>query len=279
MKLFSIILVALLLVVGCSKRPDVIKKASGLEYADDSLGTGRTAKNGDLISIHFDAWIIKDSTNLFNDWTKDSTRLASSIGGSRLYGRPVKLVLGKNAFINGIDGGIEGMKVGGYRTIIVPAKLAYGDKGFGPIPPNSSLKFQVQLLEAKDAIVVKQWEVDSTKYKKTKDGLKYVIIEPGEGAAIDSGDVVTLHYSVFLLNGKKSDSSVERDEPLVFPYKLQKFIPGFSEGIGLLKKGGKAKLIVPPDLAYGSKGNNIIPPNSTLIFDIQILNVMKLPKQ
>lgn len=279
MKLIFVILVALLLVIGCSKRPDVIKKASGLEYADDSLGTGRAAKIGDLISIHFDAWIIKDSTNLFNDWTKDSTRLASSIGGSRIYGRPIKFVLGKDAFINGVDGGIEGMKVGGYRTIIVPAKLAYADKGFGPIPPNSSLKFQVQLLEVKDAIVVKQWDVDSTKYKKTKDGLKYIIIEPGEGAAIDSGDVVTLHYSVFLLNGKKSDSSVERDEPLVFPYKLQKFIRGFSEGIGMLKKGGKAKLIVPPDLAYGSKGNNIIPPNSTLIFDIQILNVMKLPKQ
>ncbi len=279
MKLITAAIIVLLFISGCSKHPDVIKKPSGLEFANDSLGTGRAAKNGDLISIHFDAWIIKDSTNLFSDWTKDTTRIASSIGGSRLYGRPVKFVLGKNAFINGIDEGIEGMKTGGYRTIIVPAKLAYGDKGFGPIPPNSSLKFQVQLLEVKDAVVVKQWSVDSTKYKKTKDGLKYIIIDPGQGAKIDSGDVVTMHYSVFQLNGKKSDSSVERDEPLIFPYKLQKFIPGFTEGIGLLKKGGKAKLIVPPDLAYGSKGNGIIPPNSTLIFDIQILDVMKLPKQ
>lgn len=277
MKLFSAILVLLLIFPACSKQHtgEVIKKPSGLQYMDDSLGTGREAKMGDLISVHFDGWMIRDSTSLYSDWTKDSTRETSSIGSSRAFNRPVVFTLGKGEFIKGIDEGIQNMKVGGYRTIVIPANLAYGDKGFGPIQPNSSLKVVVQLLEVKDPIVVSEWLVDSTKYKKTNDGLKYAIITPGEGVAIDSGDVVTMHYSGYLLDGTIFDSSVEKNEPLKFQYKIQPLIKGFIEGISFLKKGGKAKLIIPPDLAYGNRGNSVIPPNSTLIFDIEILNVAK----
>lgn len=279
MKVFFVIIFASLLIIGCSSQDaKVVKKDSGLMYADDSLGTGREAKVGELITIHFDAWKIQDSTDLFTDWNKDTTRKASSIGSTRLIDRPLKYVLGAGQFIPGSDEGIEGMKVGGWRTIIIPAKLAYKDKGFGPIPPNTSIKLQVELLDAKDAIVAKQWDVDSTKFKKTKDGLKYAIIEKGEGAKIDSGDVVKLHYSGFLTNGQKFDSSVERDEPLEFQYKVQSFIKGFQEGLAFMRKGTKAELIIPAELAYGPRKAGIIPPNSTLIFDIQILDVQKAGK-
>ena len=157
MKLFSALLITLL-ILGCSAKQDVVKKESGLMFADDTLGAGTEAKAGKLISFHFDAWIIKDSTNLFTDWKIDSTRQASSIGGSRVVDMPIKLVLGAGQFIPGSDEGIEGMKIGGYRTITIPAKLAYGDKGMGPIPPNSSLKLQVQLLDVKEPVVVKMWD-------------------------------------------------------------------------------------------------------------------------
>jgi len=59
--------------IGCSKDADVVELASGLNYANDSLGTGRAAKFGDLVSVHFRAWVIKDSTNIYKDWSKDST--------------------------------------------------------------------------------------------------------------------------------------------------------------------------------------------------------------
>lgn len=276
MRLFSAIIVGLLLILGCSSQDaKVVKKDSGLMYADDTLGTGRVAKMGDLITIHFDAWKIEDSTNLFTDWNNDTTRKASSIGGTRVINKPLKYALGKEQFIKGSDEGIEGMKVGGWRTIIIPAKLAYKDKGFGPIPPNTSIKLFVELLDVKDPIIVQKWDVDKSKFKTTKDGLQYAIIENGEGAKIDSGDVVKLHYSGFYTDGKKFDSSVERDEPLEFQYKVQPFIKGFQEGLGFMRKGTKAELIVPSDLAYGPGGNGKIPPNSTLVFDIQILDVQK----
>ena len=279
MKLLSAIIFSLLLILGCSSQDSkVVKKDNGLMFADDTLGTGRVAKMGDIITIHFDAWKIKDSTDLFTDWNKDTTRKASSIGSTRMINRPLKYVLGAGQFIPGSDEGVEGMKIGGWRTIIIPASLAYKDKGFGPIPPNTSLKLLVELLDVKDGIVAKKWDVDSTKFKTTKDGLKYAIIEKGEGAKIDSGDVVKLHYSGYLTDGKKFDSSVERDEPLEFQYKLQSFIKGFQEGLSFMKKGTKAELIIPPDLGYGPRQAGKIPPNSTLIFDIQILDVQKAPK-
>ena len=281
MKLFAALLVSLLFVPACSQQHtgQVIKKDSGLEFMDDSLGTGREAKNGDLVQINFSGWIIRDTTNLFGDWTKDSTKITSFIGSTKQTHKPMKFALRKNSFINGIDEGIVGMKEGGSRTIIIPSKLAYGERGFPPIiPPNTDLKFQVQLVNVKAAIVVKKWDVDTTNYKTLSNGIRYAVVAPGDSTAIDSGDVVTLHYSVFLQNGKKFDSSVERDEPLVFPYKEQSFIKGFDEAIGMMTKGEKAEFVIPPDLAYGSKGNSVIPPNSTLVFDIKILYVAKPPK-
>ncbi|MGA7838101.1 MAG: FKBP-type peptidyl-prolyl cis-trans isomerase, partial [Ignavibacteriaceae bacterium] len=90
--------------------------------------------------------------------------------------------------------------------------------------------------------------------------------------------VIKLQYYGYFTDGKKFDSSVEKDEPLNITYKVQPFIKGFQEGLGLMKKGTKAELIIPSDLAYGSRGNGKIPANSTLVFDIQILDVQKPAK-
>lgn len=262
--------------IGCSNDADVVKLESGVEYANDSLGTGREAKIGDLISVHFRAWIIRDSNNLFKDWSKDSTRHMATIGNSFDFGQPIKFKLGDSAFIKGVDQAIVGMKKGGFRTIIIPSNKAYGEMGFGPIPPNSDLKVLINLVDVKDAIVAKAWVADSTKIMTTKSGLKYIIVQSGSGEKADSADLVTVHYTGFLASGKIFDSSVERDEPFKFRLKLQPVIPGWEEGIKLLGKGGKAKLIIPPALGYGSAPVGSIPPNSTLIFDVEILDVQKM---
>jgi len=262
--------------IGCSKDADVVKLASGLNYANDSLGTGRAAKFGDLVSVHFRAWVIKDSTNIYKDWSKDSTRQASTIGSSIDFGQPVKFKLGDSAFIKGVDEGIVGMKVGGTRTIIIPSNKAYGEMGFGPVPPNSSLKVVINLVDVKDIVVAKSWDIDSTKIVTSNSGLKYVILQSGMGEKADSADLVTVHYTGFLSDGKIFDSSVERDEPFKFRLKLQPVIPGWEEGVKLLGKGGKAKLIIPPALGYGAMPVGSIPPNSTLIFDVEVLNVEKM---
>ncbi len=262
--------------IGCNKNGDVTELSSGVNFQNDSLGAGREAKLGDLVSVHFRAWVIKDSTKLFEDWSKDSTRLASTIGSSIDFGQPIKFKLGDSTFIKGVDEAIVGMKIGGMRTIIIPSNSAYGELGFGPVPPNSSLKVVINLIDAKDPIIAKSWDIDSTKIVASKSGLRYVILQPGTGEKADSADLVTVHYTGFLTSGKIFDSSVERDEPFKFRLKLQPVIPGWEEGIRLVGKGGKAKLIIPPSLGYGAVPVGGIPSNSTLIFDVEVLDIEKM---
>ncbi len=269
--------VTLIYLSGCSNNPKVVTKDDGLKYTEDTVGTGREAKMGDLVSINFSAWVIKDSAeNPFKDWSKDSTKAKQSIGSTQKMGKPYKFLLKEGTFIKGSVEGIEGMKVGGTRTIIIPSKLAYGKQGIGPIPPNADLKAVISLVDAKEPVVANLWDVDSTKYKTTKDGLKYAIVKEGDGPQPDSGDLVTVNYSGFLAkDSTKFQSSVEMDEPFTFKLGAHMVIPGWDEGIAMMKKGEKARFIIPPALGYGNRPNRVIPPNSTLIFDIELLDVKK----
>jgi len=270
MKKFVVVFL-LLLIAGCSQKSNVVSLKSGLKYVDDTVGTGREAKIGDFVTINFSGWLIKDKKDLYKDWGNDTSKTKDLIGTTKYRHRPVKFTLDENSFIKGSNDGIAGMKVGGTRTIIIPSDLAYGKHGFGPVPPNSDLKLQVKLIDAQPS--VKEWAVDSTKMKTTKDGLKYVIVKEGTGPKAKSGDIVTVNYSGFLLNGKKFDSSVERGEPITFKLGGHTVIPGWEEGLMLLNKGAKVQLIIPPSLGYGNRGQGPIPPNSTLVFDVELLNI------
>ena len=198
------------------------------------------------------------------------------IGSTQRSKKPYKFILNEGSFIKGSTEGIAGMKVGGTRTIIIPSEIAYGKKGVGPIPPNTKIKAVITLVDAKKPIVANLWDVDPSLYKTTKDGLKYAIIKKGTGAKADSGDIVTVNYSGYLAkDSTKFDSSVERDEPFTFKLGTHMVMPGWDEGIALLHQGAKARLIIPPDLGYGNRPNRLIPPNSTLIFDIELVKVEK----
>jgi len=270
---FFVIITAVL--IGCNKGPEVVTLESGLQFMDDSLGTGREAKANDLVSIHFKGWMVPKDTasELFSDWTADQTKNMLSLGDSKMRNQPVKFILNSGSFIKGTDEGIVGMKTGGVRTMIIPSKLAYGEAGIGFIPPNTDLKVIVELLEVKDRIVVEMWKVDSTLFKTTASGLKYVVITQGEGPAVEAGKVVTVHYSGFLLDGTMFDSSVERDEPIQFVVGQGQVIPGWDEGMLLLKKGDKARFVIPPKLGYGEMVLEKIPVNSTLIFDTEVIDI------
>jgi len=110
------------------------------------------------------------------------------------------------------------------------------------------------------------------------DGLKYTDDKIGDGAAAASGEKVTVHYTGWLDNvgakGKKFDSSVDRGEPFSFTLGAQQVIAGWDEGVAGMKVGGKRTLIIPPELGYGARGaGGVIPPNATLIFDVELLKV------
>ena len=96
----------------------------------------------------------------------------------------------------------------------------------------------------------------------------------GEGAEAKSGDTVTVHYTGWLTDGTKFDSSVDRGQPFQFRLGIGQVIRGWDEGVAGMKIGGKRKLTIPPDMGYGQRGAGaLIPPNATLVFEVELLGV------
>ena len=114
------------------------------------------------------------------------------------------------------------------------------------------------------------------KPKTTPSGLQYWDIKVGTGATAAAGKTVKVHYTGWLTDGKKFDSSVDRGQPFAFSLGAGQVIKGWDEGVAGMKVGGKRQLRIPPELGYGARGaGNVIPPNATLIFDVELLDVGK----
>ncbi|MBI3590995.1 MAG: FKBP-type peptidyl-prolyl cis-trans isomerase [Candidatus Melainabacteria bacterium] len=112
------------------------------------------------------------------------------------------------------------------------------------------------------------------KIETTVSGLKYIDEVPGKGSSPKSGQKVKVHYTGWLENGTKFDSSVDRGEPFEFVIGVGQVIKGWDEGVSTMKVGGKRKLIIPSKLGYGTRGaGGLIPPNATLVFDVELLGL------
>ena len=106
------------------------------------------------------------------------------------------------------------------------------------------------------------------------DGLKYTDDQVGTGAEAVAGKTAVVHYTGWLMNGTKFDSSLDRNQPFSFPLGAGQVIKGWDEGVQGMKVGGKRTLVIPPELGYGSRGaGGVIPPNATLKFEVQLLDV------
>lgn len=160
-------------------------------------------------------------------------------------------------------------------------KVAF-DGGSAEMTPEEAQKIITEYLEklekkaAEAAMAEAKAFLEENKMKEgvqtTASGLQYKVIKEGEGAQPGAEDEVTVHYTGKLLNGMVFDSSVNRGEPATFP--LNRVIPGWTEGVQLMKEGSKYEFFIPSDLAYGPQGiPNVIPPHSTLIFEVELIKV------
>ena len=115
---------------------------------------------------------------------------------------------------------------------------------------------------------------NSTAAITTPSGLTYLITKKGMGRQPKNGETVVLHYTGMLTNGVKFDSSRDRNEPFVFPLGTGRVIAGWDQGVAGMKVGGQRTLIIPANLGYGARGaGGVIPPNATLVFDVELLGV------
>jgi peptidylprolyl isomerase len=136
----------------------------------------------------------------------------------------------------------------------------------------------VQRRSSQDAMLVamteKQEEREMENVVTTDSGLQYVELVEGTGATPQKGQKVTVHYTGTLEDGTKFDSSRDRGSPFEFKIGVGQVIKGWDEGVGSMKVGGRRKLIIPSELGYGARGaGGVIPPNATLIFDVELLKV------
>ena len=238
---------------------DLITTDSGLQYAVELEGSGPVPEAGDVVQVDYVGKLA------------DGTVFDSSYD----YGEPFAFPVGQGFVIPGWDEAMSMLPVGSKAKLIVPSDLAYGEMGAGEvIPPNATLYFEVELIDILPGGPESPADVAAADFTKTDSGLKFHDFEPGQGDVPEEGQIVKVHYTGWLEDGTKFDSSLDRGMPIVFPVGMNYVIPGWDEGVASMKVGGKRQLVIPSELAYGEEGaGEVIPPNSNLIFELELLEI------
>jgi peptidylprolyl isomerase len=238
---------------------EIITTDSGLQYVVLERGDGPVPQAGEIVAVHYRG-TLEDGTEFDNSYDR---------------GQPFAFPLGQGRVIAGWDEGIALLTVGSKARLIIPPDLAYGEQGAGGvIPPNATLIFEVELVSVQPGSPAAPADVEEAEYVTTESGLKYYDFEVGEGPSPQEGQTVSVHYTGWLEDGTKFDSSLDRGQPFSFVLGVGNVIAGWDEGVATMAVGGKRQLVIPPELAYGDQGaGDVIPPGATLIFEVELLDV------
>jgi peptidylprolyl isomerase len=241
---------------------DLVTTESGLQYYDIEVGDGLEAEEGSTVTTTYIIWVLgEDGEGMY-------------ISSSEAMGNNATFSVGSGDMVfPGWDEGATGMSVGGKRYLLIPSELALGEAGGGEIPPNATLIMEIEMLDVIEPVVMT--EVDEEDYTITESGLKYYDIVEGDGESPEEGQTVVVHYTGWLEDGTKFDSSLDRGEPFSFPLGTGSVIPGWDEGVATMQVGTIRQLVIPAELGYGESGAGLIPPGATLIFEVELLEIQE----
>lgn len=252
---------------------------SGLYYIERRKGTGESPIVNSWVNIEYSIFTIENDALTM---TTDSVlaRRADIYNESILYG-PAKIQLGNN--IPGLDEGLQLMKEGGLGSLIFDSDLGYGDNRIGAIDAYSPLLIELELIEVFIDPVANEYEKTLTFLKRndystdsTKTGIYFIPLKEGAGDEAFIGTSISLKIKASLLDGRLIYNSNELDHSLGTTE--NNFTEGLSEGIKLMKEGGKARIIVPYNHAFGIYGKTNyngfykvpVPPYSTIVYDVEL---------
>ncbi|MDP4282735.1 MAG: FKBP-type peptidyl-prolyl cis-trans isomerase [Bacteroidota bacterium] len=257
----------------------------GVYYVEETAGKGAKIDSGCMVKLHF---------------------IVSTIDGKTIYNshdrtEPMEFEYGKHFDTRGLSEAIGQMKQGTKAKVIVPSSQAFGEMGRGNIiPPYSTIIYNVEIVgvqskaayekeqaakkkkeeaekeqakKQEPGLISKYLKTNNIKVKPTASGIYYVEKVKGTGPQAMPGKKVKVHYTGTLLNGTKFDSSRDRNQPFEFTLGKGEVIKGWDEGISMMRKGGRATIIIPSSLAYGDRDQGVIKPYSTLVFDVEVLDV------
>ena len=239
---------------------------SGLYYIETKEGDGRQPVEGDSVLVNY---IRKNLTGYILETNIESVAMEYSIWSSYVTYAPFGFCVGSINIIEGFNEGIKFMKEGGEATLLLPSSIAL--QNYEP------MLFEITLLDVfspdEETELLEQYLIDNNITTEPEEsGLYYIETETGTGVQPQQGDTVYVHYTGRLVDSTIFDTSTGSD-PFSFTLGTGYVISGWDEGIAYMKEGGKATLIIPSVLGYGSSGKNSIPPYSTLVFDVELVDV------
>ena len=239
---------------------------SGLYYIETKEGDGRQPVDGDSVVVNY---IRLNLTGYVLETNIESVAMEYSIWSSYVTYAPFGFLVGSAYIIDGWNEGIKYMKEGGEATLLLPSSLAL--QNYQP------MLFEITLLDVfspnEETELLEQYLLENNITTEAREsGLYYIETEAGTGLQPQQGDSVFVHYTGMLIDSTVFDTSVGGN-PFVFALGTGYVISGWDEGIAYMKEGGKATLIIPSVLGYGSSGSGSVPPYSTLIFDVELVDV------
>jgi len=239
---------------GCSSNPVSPSGPLFFSFSEIRVGVGDPAENGDVVTLNYTAW-------LFDEDAEDSK------GQEVDSGQGLEFILGADQVIPAFDQGVVGMRVTGLRELSIPPGFVGNGAGVNNIPPDMALVADVEM-------------VDIQTLRSDTAPFAIIDLQIGSGLEARAGDTLRVAYSGWLFDNDAPENKgtlfeMSPSTGFVFTLGQGDVIDGWEQGVPGMRVGGERRLIVPPELAFGDTSNVTIPPDATLVFDLQLLQILQ----